>query len=418
MLSFSALASAHGQPGYSDTPLAPVAMKTAVPRTYFAMTLSGSAWKHPLPRFDVGAVRTFDSQWAKLEANKGQWDFQHLDQDVDQGLEHHADLDLILTSTPTWASARPTEANPFVWQPPGSRAEAKELVDWENYVRTVGTRYKGRVHVYEMWNEPNMQDSYSGDLTQLVRMCKSAYSVLKQIDPSIVVVSPSPAPEGGMLYLRKFIEAGGGPTFDVLGFHFYDNLNAVEIHPEAIVSEAEQLRRMLSSLSMPRKRIWNTESGYFIHTAPNAKEQIRTYPLHAHVLTEQEAVDALARSYALAWAVGIERFYWYAWGDPLFALVDDNGTRSKDVTLAYQSLQRWLLGCTFQTVTHSEAGYWAIAFRTPEGKLQHILWTTDIARESTLPAAWNVTQSEDPTGGDLPVSSNVFQLSRTPKLLR
>ena len=152
-----------------------------------------------------------------------------------------------------------------------------------------------------------MKSNYSGDVPHLVQLCSAAYHVLKQVDPTIRVISPSPAPGGGPQYLRSFIEQGGGKTFDILGFHFYDNLSADRIHPESIVGTAQQLRNMLVSLKLADIPIWNTESGYYIHSAPTAKSYIKNYPAHIHVLAQQEAVDAVGRSYALAWAVGIER---------------------------------------------------------------------------------------------------------------
>jgi hypothetical protein len=397
--------------------LTPNVVHGPVPKTYFAMNLAGSAWKHPWPTVDVGAVRIFDSVWAKLEPQKGSWDFTHLDEDIASAQAHHADVDLVLDSTPTWASARPTETNPHPWQAPGTRAEAKNIADWETYVRTVATRYKGRVHVYEMWNEPNMNDSYSGDPAHLVQLCKSGYRVLKKVDPSIQVISPSPAPSGGAVYLRSFIEQGGGDTFDILGFHFYDNLSSLQIHPESIIGTAAQLRRMLASLNLGSKPIWNTESGYYIHSSPTAKAYIKNYPANIHVLSQGEAVDAIGRSYALAWAVGIERFYWYGWGEPAYAIVDDNGTGIKDATTAYATISKWLLGAAYVSVTHTDNSEWVIESRTDKGALQYVVWTNKDKEIFTIPTVWKVSQVEDLTGGHTPISTQTITLTGTPRLL-
>jgi hypothetical protein len=417
LLLSSVLLVLHSQVGDSDLKLERNAIQQPVPRTYFAMNLAGSAWKHPWPTMDVGAVRIFDSVWAKLEPQKGVWDFTHLDEDVANAQEHHADADLVLDSTPTWASARPTEANPYAYQTPGIRAEARDIADWETYVRTVAMRYKGRVHVYEMWNEPNMKDSYSGDPAHLVQLCKAAYRVLKQVDPSIRVISPSPAPGGGPQYLRSFIEQGGGDTFDILGYHFYDNLSGKVIHPESMVGAAQQLKRMLASLNLSDKPIWNTEAGYYIHSTPTAKAYIRSYPANIHVLSQGESVDAVARSYALAWAVGIERYYWYGWGEAAYAIVDDNGTTQKDATIAYAAITKWLLGATYQSVSHTPAGDWIIVSRTPQGKLQYIVWTNKDKELFTVPKEWKVSQVDDLSGAHAAISPPSIDLTGTPRLL-
>jgi len=418
LLVLSAFLTSHSLLNDSEIPLAPNAVQQPVPRTYFAMNLAGSAWKHPWPTVDVGAVRIFDSVWAKIEPEKGAWDFSHLDQDVDQAQQHKTDVDLVLGSTPTWASARPTETNPYRFQVPGSRSEARDIADWEHYVRTVATRYKGRVHIYEMWNEPNMKDNYSGNVPHLVQLCSAAYRVLKQVDPTIRVISPSPAPGGGPQYLRSFIEQGGGKTFDILGFHFYDNLSSDRIHPESIVGSAQQLKNMLVSLKLPDIPIWNTESGYYIHSAPTAKSYIKNYPAHIHVLAQQEAVDAVGRSYALAWAVGIERFFWYGWGEPAYAIVDDNGNDAKDATRAYAAISKWLLGATYQSLTHNtQSMEWVIVSRTEKGSLQYIIWTNKDKETFTIPKDWKVSQIEDLPGGHASISTPMIDLTGTPRLL-
>jgi hypothetical protein len=408
-------ASSSGEAPTGEIPLAPNA-HGAIPLTYFAMNLAGSAWKHPWPSIDVGAVRNFDSAWVKVEPQRGVWDFTHLDDDIAEAQKHHAEVDLVLFSTPTWASVRPTEISKFAWQTPGIRAEAGNMADWELYVRTVSTRYKGKVHNYEMWNEPNLGSSFSGDVPQLVQLCKAAYKTLKSVDRSIKVISPSPAPGGGLAYLRSFLEAGGGGTFDVLGFHFYDNLSADRIHPESIVDTATQLRSLLASYKLTQKSIWNTESGYFIHSSPTAKAYIKNYPAHMHVLAQGEAVDAVARSYALGWACGIERFYWYGWGEPAYAIVDDNGNTSKDATLAYANITRWMLGATIVSVNHAESR-WVVQSRSSKGVNQYIVWTNEQKAKFTMPKEWKVTEEDSLKGDHTSLSTTDIDLTGTPVLL-
>ena len=418
LLVMTADAIAWSQAGMTKFPLARNTAGRRIPATYFGMNLAGATWKHPWPTVDVGAVRVFDAGWARLEPSKGKWDFQHLDKDVADSVAHHADIDLILTSTPTWASARPGEQNPYVFQPSGSRAEARDVADWENYVRTVSKRYKGRVYVYELWNEPNMSNSYSGDVSSLIRMCKAAYKALKETDPAITVISPSPAPEGGIIYLRKFIEQGGGSTFDIAGFHFYDNLNAPSARPDKIVPAALQLRKMLSSLSLSDRPIWNTESGYYIQSSSRAASKPHNFPLNAHVLSQKEAVDALVRSYIIAWTVGIERFYWYAWGEPLFAFVDDNGTTAKNVTASYATVRKWLLGKIVDSVDQNDEGIWIVTLHSDGGRPEHILWKTGAAQRFSIPKEWNAKRTEDPAGREVDLSAQSQELTETPVFIR
>jgi hypothetical protein len=399
-------------PGPSATSLSDLP-KAAVPAEYFGLNDAGRAWTRPWPSLETGDIRVFDSQWVFVEPQRGQWVFENLDRDVEEAHKHGQDLDLILTSTPTWASARPTEEG----RTPGARAEAADLKDWEEYVSTVAKRYKGRIHTYELWNEPNLKSSYSGDIPHLVALSKSAYRILKQTDPSVVVISPSLASVNAFAYIRPFLDGGGVGTFDVLGFHFYDNLGSPITHPENIVGTASQLRRVLTSVGLASTPIWNTESGYYIASAPQARYHNTHWPPGIHILGQGAAVEALGRSYILGWAGGIKRFYWYAWGEPAYALVDDNGTTEKDATLAYKTVRRWLMGKRYLDVSRSASGRWLVHIEDANHKSAWIIWNETGLENFEIPKEWGVSQSEDLLSQDRPLPATGIPVTHSPTLL-
>jgi hypothetical protein len=53
------------------------------------------------------------------------------------------------------------------------------LADWKEYVRMVATRYKGVIHHYEIWNEPNVRTDFSGSVAVMLQLSQAAYDVLK-----------------------------------------------------------------------------------------------------------------------------------------------------------------------------------------------------------------------------------------------
>jgi len=404
----------------APTPATPKAMnlsgfpKEAVPASYFGLNDAGRAYLRPWPPIETANIRVFDAQWVYVEPQRGQWDFEHVDRDVEEANKHGHDLDLILTSTPTWASARPTEGG---GRTPGVRAEAADMKDWENYVSTVAKRYKGRVHTYELWNEPNLQSAFSGDIPHLVALSKSAYRVIKEIDPSAVVISPSLASVNAFAYLRPFLEAGGAETFDVLGFHFYDNLGNPIIHPENMIGTADHLRKVLISVGKGSAPIWNTEAGYYIASAPQAHYHNTHFPQGIQVLGQGASVEAVGRSYILGWAAGIQRFYWYAWGEPAYAFVDDNGSTEKDATQAYKTVRRWLLGKRYVDVSRSASGVWIVHLEDAHQKPAWIIWNEAGAENFDIPKAWGVHQAEDLLSQDRPLPLTAFPVTHSPTLL-
>jgi hypothetical protein len=394
-------------PGPTSTSLSDLP-KTTVPATYFGLNNAGRTWTRSWPTIDTGAMRLFDSSWLFVEPQRGQWVFENLDRDVEEARKHNQDLHLMITSSPPWASARPAD---------GGRAEPADIKDWEEYVGAVAKRYKGRVHTYELWNEPNLKSNYTGDIPHLVALSKSAYRVLKQVDPTVVVVSPSLASVNAFAYIRPFLQASGPGTFDVLGFHFYDNLGNPIIHPENIVGTTAQLRRVLTSVGLGSTPIWNTESGYYIESGPHARYHNKNYPGGVHVLGQSEAVQAVGRAYILGWAAGLQRFYWYAWGEVAYSLVDDGGGTEKDATQAYKTVRRWLLDKRYLDVTRSASGRWIVHIEDAHHKPGWIIWNETGTENFAVPKEWGVSQSEDLLSQDRPLSPTGFTVTNSPTLL-
>jgi endo-1,4-beta-mannosidase len=203
------------------TPLQPI------PPSYFGMHIQHTvisveaAPLTPWPSVTVPEWRLWDARvtWPEIEPQKGKWRFATLDKSVAIAREHNAKVVLTLGFTPHWASARPQE---FVGYNPGWAAEPADFKDWRVFVRTVATRYKGRIHIYEIWNEPNLTKIYwTGSTEQMIALGREADQIIKSIDPSAILVSPSATSDDGLKWLSEFLSKGGRQYVDVIGYHFY-----------------------------------------------------------------------------------------------------------------------------------------------------------------------------------------------------
>jgi hypothetical protein len=184
------------------------------------MHIHNAATTTPWPPIPIGSWRLWDSRvaWPQLEPNKGQWNLALLDQYLSLAEEHKTEVLLPLGLSPQWASARPMEHS--VYQP-GNAAEPANVADWQNYVDTVATHCKGRVHAYEIWNEPNEKGFWTGTTSQMVILTQAASNIIHRIDPSAIVISPSATTSTGPTWLSEFFNYGGGKYVDVIGYHFY-----------------------------------------------------------------------------------------------------------------------------------------------------------------------------------------------------
>jgi hypothetical protein len=335
-----------------------------IPGTYFGLHIHHLDRPNPTPwpNMPVPAWRLWDADvtWPDLEPNKGQWQFERLDRYVSLAQQHHTSILLPLGMSPLWASARPQVT-----------AEPKNVDDWRTFVRTVATRYKGRIQAYEIWNEPNLRDFWTGTTDQMLMLTKEASQIIRSVDPQAIVVSPSATADIGIPWLAEFLKKGGGQFVDVIGYHFY-----VSKGPEELVPFIQWVQQVISENGSADKPIWNTESGWL---AP------------ARFDSEEVAAAYLARAYILGWAAGLQRFYWYAWDNRSMAIVTykEVDHAVTPAGYAYNIMEDWLVGARMEGCAESVDHNWTCQLNR-SGKKEWIVWNPQGNHKFDVPGAWHV----------------------------
>lgn len=392
----------------------------AIPVQLFGMhihhLLKGARERTQWPVVSFGSWRLWGTYtyWARLEPKKGKWDFSLLDKYVDMAEQHHVEVLLTLGITPEWASSRSSSKSNFG---PGGAAMPKTIDDWRNYVRKVATRYKGRIHEYEIWNEPNISTQYNGSISEMVQLARVAYQTLKQVDPTITVCSPSPTHEPGVPWLNQYLKAGGGKYADVIAFHLYVDPEA----PERMVPLIRQVEQVMAKDGAGDKPLWDTETGYLIQN----KQSVVPTPPHIHtpyVAISQDLTAAyVARTYILSWSSGVSRLYWYAWDNWYAGLVEPDGKTLKPPAIAYGQMENWLVGATMTSCGSNAAGTWTCAITRPGGYRGWIMWNPGATRHLIkfhIPNAWHVTRVRDLLGHTSHLAPGAtFEVSIMPHLL-
>jgi len=334
-----------------------------------------TAW--PFVRFDSWRLWDAGVDWGKLEPAPGQWHFEKLDRLIALAEANQVEPVLTLGVTPTWAAARPQEV--FVYGL-GGASEPRNLADWENYVRTVVTRFKGRLPYLEVWNEPKYGDIeptkgafFSGTVTNMVDLACSAYRVAKEVDPKIRIVSPGFTGAGDRL--ERFLEAGGKRCVDVIGFHFYVG------KPEQALERIRAVRKIMVQQGVGQLPLWNTEQGYELVQSMPAKS--------AGFELVGEALEAayIVRSLALGADAGLSRFYFYSW-ERL------SHTRPSGAALqAMAAAVRWLRGVRIGGCLMRD-GVWACDLER-NGRKAWLVWSAnDATRSWLLPKIWRASAFE------------------------
>ena len=131
-----------------------------------------SAYKPDVGQWGVGYAR-IQSGWAKTETERGKYDFAWLDAIVDGLLEQQVQPWLCLCyGNPLYGDGN-TLGN----------AIPSDLGPWKKYVTAVVEHFKGRVHCYEVWNEPNISVN-AGHPERYVKLLKTTSPIIRKADPN------------------------------------------------------------------------------------------------------------------------------------------------------------------------------------------------------------------------------------------
>jgi hypothetical protein len=393
-----------------------------VPKEYFGLHIlnlvrapywNPNAPKTPWPSIRFGSWRLWDAYigWPSLEPAKGKWDFELLDKYV--ALAENAGIDLLLPLglSPAWASARPNEPSNYR---PGNAAEPLDIEDWRTYVRTVAVRYKGRIKNYELWNEVNLPGFYSGSKEKLVELAREAYQILKEVDPSIILVSPSiTGGQSAYKWLEEYFSKGGGLYLDVVGSHFYVSTQS----PEAMLPLIKHAQVVMQKHGLDRKPLWNTETGWRVENGRQIKRAPRFMEPKWKSLDNNLIAAYVARSLILNWAMGVSRLYWYSWDNVDMGLIELDTLNQRPAAAAYDRIARLLIGGILNDCSQNKS-IWTCSLTQADGKEMWIVWTEDdVAREWHIPEDWNINKGEGLDGNSLAVSGNSIKIGAAPIFL-
>ncbi len=376
-----------------------------VPASLFGMHIhhmvsrNGSDPLTPWPSVPLPEWRLWDARvtWPDLEPGKGQWRFENLDRSLAIAEAHHAGVLLTLGLTPRWASARPQESSGYA---PGNAAEPADMEDWRTFVRTVATRYKGRIHAYEIWNEPNVKRFWTGSMEQLIAMTREASIIIHTIDPQAIVVSPPATGFPGIQWLNTFLREGGSQYVNVIGYHFYMSPKP----PEALLQLVDAVKKVMAENGVQDKPLWDTEAGWLTPGAIESPEIGAAY---------------LARAYIILWAEGVQRFYWYAWDNHITVALETTEDDSRTLTpagQAFATIQGWLVGARMDWCRKDVDENWQCQLNR-NGALQWIAWNPAGTSTLTPPESWKVRTMTPINGVPRKISGHSLELGPIPVLL-
>ena len=394
--------------GGVPTPPSPQAAPVSgpIPKTMFSMDMqAGALTGMPWPNVGFGGIRLWDNHtsWSYLNPSRGVYDWTLLDQWLDLAESHHVDVLYTFGITPSWAAANPALACPYH---PGACSPPADLRDWDAFVRSVVLHANGRIKYWELWNEPNLAEFWSGDIQTLAAVSQRAYTIIKSIDPNAVVLTPAAtaSPSNFAAWLTSYFAAGGGDSADIVAFHGY--LPPTAAAPERVKDVIDSINTAMSRSGLGGKPVWDTEASW------GTTDQLPDLDAQAAYV---------ARAYILRWSLGVQRFYWYAWNSPLWGALWSASTNNiLKPGIAFGETYKWLVGATLSSpCSVASDSTWTCLLSRPGGYNAEMIWNTAATGTSTRPfaVAGGFAQYRDLDGNITSISGSTVPIGSKPILL-
>jgi len=344
-----------------------------VPATLFSMTTHSH---FDVPTVPVVGLRLWDTgtYWDLMNTAQGVYDFTALDKWIATAQASNLDLIYTFGMVPGWASSNPGLVCGSSGSPAGSCVAPNDVnadgsgtdQHFKDYVTAIVTHAAGQIKYWEMWNEPTVPGFWQGTDAQMLRMAQDAYGIIKSIDPTALVTTPSPSTgiHGVANWMGPYLALGGGQYADIISFHGYSwsSTWGVWPQPEDIVPLVENLKAQLVIYGQTSKPLWCTE-GSWGDTSGNG-------------FTDPDLRAAfLARHYILQESEGVVRYYWFAWDNGNDGLWSAS-TGISEAGTAYQQVEDWLVGLTPTGQCVQNGTIWTCNYTKSGGYQAETIWDT------------------------------------------
>jgi hypothetical protein len=254
------------------------------------------------------SVLRISFSWSETEPEPGRYDFTFWDEFVPMAVDEYG-LRLIpyVCYTPAWASAEPDSRT--VWTTP-----PKDPAAFGRFVEMLVARYKGRIHSWEIWNEPDIVEFWTGTAGQFAALLAEGSRAVRRADPTARVVLGGIAkrPE----FLRTLLrDEKVSSLIDVVNCHAYFETwheGSIEGLPVYIGTVSDMIADYGDG-----QELWMAEVGYSSYR-PEGSRRISEFYLARHGFEHTPAyqAEALLRTMALIRSTGrVGLVTWYRVND-------------------------------------------------------------------------------------------------------
>ncbi len=328
--------------------------------------------------------------WGMAEKEPGQFDWAEYDRQLEA--VHRAGMEIM----PILLRYYPQYEQKWAGEVERIQQIPYDLDQWGKFVYTTADHYRGRVKVWEVWNEPG----YTMEADYYTRLLKVTYDQVKAADPDALVVGFGGSDPD---YIRQVFEGGSVKCMDAISVHSYAQLTEPFKQMSELAAAVSDLAGKFGSAS----RVWHTEQGSGADGAGyRASDQ-----------SEEQCAVNLVQGYLSALSTGAEKFFWFsAQTTPTYGwavFYEDYVPRPRLVAL--NGLARVLKGRRVTGRTELGDGKVACVLMDGEAGAAAALWNLDETMTVRLPAGTTVTWADmlgNPMAAEAPAGPVELRLGR------
>ena len=207
----------------------------------------------------VGWIRV-SFNWADIEAGgKNQLNWGTLDNVVAQASARNIHIFGSIGDTPSWAGRVAAHASARNIHICGRSDPPLNSNDWYDFVYACVNRYSYWVRHWGMWNEPNLQEFWTGSWIDYITLILiPGHRAAKAANPECFVLAPELSDKNRIdaLEFLNLVMENAGSYIDIVTQHSYGSMASDVTHfIDRFVYPALQIRA-------PGKELWLTETGW------------------------------------------------------------------------------------------------------------------------------------------------------------
>jgi len=223
---------------------------------------------------------------SNIEREPGQFDWSEQDKIVDAATAHGVRILPVL-----WQGVWPNGAD-------NAPATDEERASFARFTYEAAKHFKGKIDVWEVWNEPNIGYFWRPDRNprDYALLLKAVYPAIKEANSDALVIGGSTADMVDTIdpdFVREICRYGAADYMDILSIHPYRYGENPEIK---FAEPIQEMRDILGGYGKPDIPIWVTEVGW--HTPGRGQSQA-------------DQADIYVRSYLTSLGSGVEAYMWY-----------------------------------------------------------------------------------------------------------